>query len=136
MYLLLVPTLSACSRREKIVGCVIAQHISSAMAIAEPSSPSSSSPSPLKLIPVDHSSSLFCYPTPLPTPLGILRLFVSSAHRRQGIASNLLDAAAQTFIHGCPLDPAKGQVAFTQPTAAGGGVMRAWGKSGVRIYEE
>lgn len=106
------------------------------MAIAEPSLSSSSSPSPLKLIPVDHSSSLFCHPTPLPTPLGILRLFVSSTHRRQGVASKLLSAAAQTFIHGCPLDPEKGEVAFTQPTAAGASVMRAWGKSGVRIYEE
>ena len=102
------------------------------MAIAEPSLSSSSS---LKLIPVDHSASLFCYPERLPTPLGIPRLFVSSAHRRQGVASNLLSAAAQTFIQGCPLDPAKGQVAFTQPTAAGGSVMRAWGKNGVRIYE-
>ena len=76
------------------------------------------------------------HPAPLPTPLGIPRLFVSSAHRRLGIASRLLSAAAASFILGCPLDPAKGEVAFTQPTGAGKAVLESWGKGGVRIYEE
>lgn len=137
-YLMLVPLLTGSSHREKIVGCVIAQRISTAMAIADLSTESASpTSSPRRdLIPVDASSSLFCHPAPLPTPLGIPRLFVPSTHRRQGIASHLLTAAANTFIHGCPLDPAKGEVAFTQPTGAGGSVMKAWGGGGVRIYEE
>lgn len=88
------------------------------------------------LVAVDASSGLFCYPSPLPTPLGITRLFVSSAHRRQGIATRLLSAAAATFIHACPLDPTKGQIAFTQPTEGGCAVMEKWGKGFVRIYEE
>ncbi|KAI0332109.1 hypothetical protein GY45DRAFT_1433406 [Cubamyces sp. BRFM 1775] len=150
--------------REKIVGCVVAQRISKAMAIAKPSEvsaqtrPSSqslpdittqssqdalshedasqSSPPATTLLPVDSSTNLYVHPTPLPTPLGIPRLFVSSAHRRLGIASRLLSAAAATFILGCPLNPARGEVAFTQPTGAGKAVLEAWGHGGVRIYEE
>lgn len=88
------------------------------------------------LVAVDTNVGLFCYPAALPTPLGIPRLFVSRAHRRQGVATWLLDTAARTFIHGCPLDPLRGDVAFTQPTEGGSAVMRSWGKGRVRIYEE
>ncbi|KAJ6547054.1 hypothetical protein B0H19DRAFT_892898, partial [Mycena capillaripes] len=145
-YLFLTPSLTT-SLREKIVGCVIAQQISTAMAIATPaecisaceSFPSSDAPSPSptsKLVAVDTTAGIFCHPAALPTPLGIPRLFVSSTHRRQGVASKLLSAAAETFIYGCPLDPRKGQVAFTQPTGDGSAVMHRWGGGGVRIYEE
>ena len=68
--------------------------------------------------------------------MGIPRLFVSSEHRRLGIASRLLSIAASTFILGCPLSPARGEIAFTQPTGAGKAVLEDWGKGGVRIYEE
>lgn len=139
--------------RERIVGCVIAQRIESAMAVATSEqiaeeqaartrarSPSalSDGPGPRALIPIhiDPTTSLYVHPAPLPTALGIPRLFVSSAHRRQGIAHHLLTAAAATFVHGCPLDPARGDVAFTQPTNLGRAVMDRWGKGGVRIYEE
>lgn len=88
------------------------------------------------LIPVDTASNLYVHPAKLPTPLGIPRLFVSSSHRRLGIASHLLSTAAASFILGCPLDPAKGEVAFTQPTGAGKAVLETWGKGAVRIYEE
>ena len=160
------PSTSSSTRvnREKIVGCVIAQRISTAMAIASPgdvatasASRSTATPSspklslhgtenrpprsddkeePTALIPVDTSTNLFVHPKPLPTPMGIPRLFVSSSHRRLGIATKLLSAAAESFILGCPLNPAKGEVAFTQPTGAGKGVLEKWGKGGVRIYEE
>ncbi|GLB40571.1 putative zinc-finger of acetyl-transferase ESCO [Lyophyllum shimeji] len=131
------------SGREKIAGCVIAQRISTAMAIATcaeceeatRSSTDSTSQPTATLVAVDTSTGLFCHPAPLPTPLGISRLFVPSAHRRQGIARHLLSAAADTFIHGCPLDPRKGHVAFTQPTGDGHAVMMKWGRGGVRIYE-
>ncbi|KAF8072082.1 hypothetical protein FPV67DRAFT_919148 [Lyophyllum atratum] len=142
-YLFLLPS-STASGREKIAGCVIAQRISTAMAIASPaeckeatqSSSDTTAPPTASLIAVDTSTGLFCHPTPLPTPLGISRLFVPSTHRRRGIARHLLSAAAETFIHGCPLDPRKGQVAFTQPTGDGNAVMMGWGGGGVRIYEE
>jgi N-acetyltransferase len=145
----------ACPSRETIIGCIIAQRITTAMAIASPAQLTgppadrrSSSPQPgistdqdsavESLIPVhiDPTTSLYVYPTPLPTPLGISRIFVSSGHRRQGVAQHLLSAAAATFIHGFPLDPAQGHVAFTQPTIRGHAVMESWGKGGVRIYED
>ncbi|KAG5635920.1 hypothetical protein H0H81_009661 [Sphagnurus paluster] len=143
-YLFLLPS-STPSGREKIAGCIIAQRISTAMAIASPaeceavvqsSCSSDTHTQSTALIAVDTGAGLFCHPTPLPTPMGISRLFVPSTHRRQGIARHLLSAAAATFIHGCPLDPRKGEVAFTQPTGDGSAVMMDWGGGGVRIYEE
>ena len=89
-----------------------------------------------ELITVDVSTSLYCSPELLPTPLGIPRMFVSSSYRRLGIASRLLTAAAENFIHGVTLDPAKGEVAFTQPTASGKALMEKWGKEGARVYRE
>ncbi|KAK0227932.1 hypothetical protein IW262DRAFT_565059 [Armillaria fumosa] len=140
-FLFLVPAARVASTREKIVGCVIAERISTAMAIAEPRGNVESTNSPAltnteSLVVVDTDTGIFCHPEPLPTPLGIPRLFVSKAHRRQGIASKLLSAAARTSIQGCVLDPRKGQVAFTQPTGDGNAVMRRWGGGGVRIYVE
>jgi len=137
-YLFLLPASN--SHREKIVGCVIAQRISTAMAVAVPQDTVDTQDNPRSqtqsLVVVDPSSGLFCHPSPIPTPLGIPRLFVPSAHRRRGIATHLLSAAAATFVHGCPLDPTKGQVAFTQPTQSGRAVMEKWGKGSARIYEE
>lgn len=89
-----------------------------------------------RLVAVDSGSGLFCHPNLLPTPMGVPRLFVPSAYRRQGIASALLNAAAATFIHGCPLDPKRGEVAFTQPTGDGKALMINWGSGAARIYEE
>lgn len=86
--------------------------------------------------PKDSSSAIQLLPTPLPTPLGIPRLFVSSSHRRLGVATMLLTAAAETFILGCPLDPKKGEIAFTQPTGLGGMVLAKWAGGNGRVYEE
>ncbi|KZT28485.1 hypothetical protein NEOLEDRAFT_1043957, partial [Neolentinus lepideus HHB14362 ss-1] len=146
IYIFLVPSTpstSSTNTRERIVGCVIAQRISTAMAVVpapDPNMPSNSSereqtPSS-QLVNVDPTLGIFCSPSPLPTPLGIPRLFVTTSHRRLGVATALLSAAARTFIHGCPLDPTKGEVAFTQPTSGGQAVMQNWGRGGVRVYEE
>jgi len=144
VYLFLIPTTSGGATREKIVGCVIAQRIATAMALASPdesvvgssSSRDDARPSSRDIVQIDSTTPLFVQPTPLPTPMGISRLFVARSHRRSGIAMKLLSAASETFIHGCKLDPKLGQVAFTQPTRAGAAVMREWGNGGVRIYEE
>lgn len=166
---------SSVRKREKIVGCVVAQPIATAMRIiefarthgqelptkaecgpnpqhaqqndheeihADGSNEASHQPSTSHrssrgdLITVDASTSLYCSPEPLPTPLGIPRMFVSSSYRRLGIASRLLTAAAENFIHGITLDPAKGEVAFTQPTTSGKALMEKWGGKGARVYRE
>ncbi|KAL0070625.1 hypothetical protein AAF712_002468 [Marasmius tenuissimus] len=136
LFLLPVSSATASSSKERIAGCVIAQHISTAMEVA-PSAQQidEKGPSP-ELVLVDSSSGVFCYPTPLPTSLGVPRIFVPTADRRQGIACKLLSAAAKTFIHGCELDPRKGHVAFSQTTGDGLSLMREWGGGGVRIYDE
>lgn len=168
VYLFLLPHITATttstsnssSSREKIVGCVVAQRIATAMAVASTETVVASDGSGSSrggdnddsgdtndasfgnterqqhLVTVDSGTGLFCHPQRLPTPMGIPRLFVPSTYRRQGIASALLNAAAATFIHGCPLDPKLGQVAFTQPTGDGKAVMMKWGEGGARIYEE
>lgn len=144
VYLFLIPSEKSLSC-ETIAGCVVATHISNALAVASPAdvrgSPTLSKldsipPPTARLVSVDPSSGLFCRPEPLPTPMGISRLFVPSAYQRCGIALRLLDAAAATFVHGCPLDPRCGEVAFTQPTASGKALMEKWGGDHVRIYQE
>lgn len=122
-----------CSR-EKIVGCVLAQHIKDAMEIASPEEVSASDDAKANLIHVEGD--LYCKPERHPTLMGIPRLFVSSSYRRKGIAQMLLSAAAASFIHGCALNPEKAEIAFSQPTSMGRTVMEKWGRGGVRIYEE
>ncbi len=144
VYLFLLPSekFPSC---ETIAGCVVATHISHALAVASPAevqgSPTATKvnsipPPTARLVSVDPSSGLFCRPEPLPTPMGICRLFVPSTYQRCGIALRLLDAAAATFVHGCPLNPRYGEVAFTQPTASGKALMEKWGGGHVRIYQE
>ncbi|KAF8522121.1 hypothetical protein BU17DRAFT_45101 [Hysterangium stoloniferum] len=129
-YLLLIPAIT--SSRERIAGCVIAQHITHAMNVM--SDPGNDKENQKDVIQVDGG--LYCSPQLYSTPMGIPRLFVPSTHRRKGIALMLLNAAAKTFVHGCELDPTKGQIAFSQPTGDGRKVMERWGKGGVRIYQE
>lgn len=137
MYLFLLTPDAASNNREKIIGCVVASRIKTAMRVVPKSATDVSQADKDNLVWVDgEDGGIFCDPTPLPTPLGIPRLFVPSEYRHQGVASALLTAAARTFVYGCPLDPAKGQVAFSQPTGAGRGVMLNWGKGGVRIFQE
>lgn len=75
-----------------------------------------------------------CSPTPLPTGLGIHRLFTVPAYRGCGLATILLDAAAQHTVYGCTFGPAKGEVAFSQPTESGRAVMERWGQGAVRVF--
>ncbi|OCB84214.1 initiation factor 2 [Sanghuangporus baumii] len=126
-YLFLLRT-PGCSR-EKIVGCIVAQRISEAMEVATAAEVSKLANAGESLVHVEGN--LYCKPKELPTAMGIPRLFVSSAHRRKGIAKALLDGAARTFIHGCELDPGKGEIAFSQPTSMGRTVMEKWGSGGI-----
>ncbi|GJJ12000.1 hypothetical protein Clacol_006238 [Clathrus columnatus] len=129
-YLFLIPV--ANTTRERIVGCIIAQRITSAMNVV--SRPEQDVEGSSNVVHVDGG--LYCSPQLHPTPVGISRLFVSVTHRRLGIATMLLDAVSKTFVYGCVLDPTKGQIAFSQPTGDGQKTMERWGKGGIRIYQE
>ncbi|KAL5529260.1 hypothetical protein ACEPAG_5245 [Sanghuangporus baumii] len=131
VYLFLLRT-PRCSR-EKMVGCVVAQRISEAMEVATAAEVSKLENAGESLVHVEGN--LYCKPEELPTAMGIPRLFVSSAHRRKGIAKALLDGAARTFIHGCELDPGKGEIAFSQPTSMGRTVMEKWGSGGISLID-
>ncbi|KAH7341593.1 hypothetical protein B0J17DRAFT_265959 [Rhizoctonia solani] len=127
------------SNAERIVGCVITSHITSAMRVIDNNELEASDVSKSNLVCVDIDDlrgNVYCDPSPIPATLGIPRLFVAPSHRRQGIAQALLNAAARTAIWGCPLNPAGGQIAFSQPTASGRAVMKAWGGHSIHIYDE
>lgn len=75
-------------------------------------------------------------PTPIPTPLGIHRLYTIPSYRQLSLVTQLLDAACSNTIYGCTFDPAKGEVAFSQPTESGRKVMEKWGKGHVRVFAD
>jgi N-acetyltransferase len=56
--------------------------------------------------------------------LGISRIWTSNQHRKNGIATRLLDTARSDFLYGLNVDKAK--VAFSQPTESGGNLARKW----------
>ncbi|KAK8243476.1 ESCO1/2 acetyl-transferase-domain-containing protein [Phyllosticta capitalensis] len=97
--------------------------------------PTSSSSSPTNPPPTTD-------PSPLPAHLGISRIWTSSSHRRSGIASTLLSAAAQSFVYGSRVERAT--VAFSQPTDMGARLAAWWvkgegeksegGDGGVLVY--
>ncbi|KAK4700437.1 N-acetyltransferase, partial [Phenoliferia sp. Uapishka_3] len=138
----------------KVIACAVVQRIESAFQVLPSTSSSSpplpsSSPSstnPRSLLRFgEPSSAVFCsfvqisrFPYACladpsktfrselhPTLLGVQRIWTSSTHRRQGLASRLLDFAAKRFIYGCPVDRKTG-VAFSQPTCAGMRLAREW----------
>ena len=76
----------------------------------------------------------WCSPKPLATPLGVHRLFTIPSYRSLGLAQLLLDAACANTVYGCTFDPAKGEVAFSQPTESGRATMERWGGGRVRVF--
>lgn len=42
--------------------------------------------------------------------------------------------ACEHTVYGCTFDPTKGEVAFSQPTESGRGVMERWGGGEVRVF--
>lgn len=75
-------------------------------------------------------------PEQLPTSLGIHRIFTVPAYRYLGLAQTLLDASCRHTVYGCHFDPAKGDVAFSQPTESGRKTMERWGRGHVRVFIE
>lgn len=56
--------------------------------------------------------------------LGISRIWTSNAHRKQGIATNLLETARSNFFYG--MEVPRELIAFSQPTESGGQLARSW----------
>ncbi|RSH94531.1 hypothetical protein EHS25_004335 [Saitozyma podzolica] len=116
--------------RERIVGVVVAQRIRWAMRVLRDSD--SEQREGLKI--VDTGGGVICDPKPLPTNLGIHRLFTVPSYRGHHLAQGLLEAACKHTIYGLPLSPSSGQVAFSQPTDSGRRMMERWGGGAVRVF--
>jgi len=70
------------------------------------------------------SSSISISTDSSPAILGISRMWTSNQHRKQGIATRLLNCARSNFLYGMAID--KDNVAFSQPTESGGNLARRW----------
>lgn len=68
--------------------------------------------------------------------LGISRIWTSKSHRRNGIATILLDAARTNFFYGIEIP--KKMVAFSQPTDSGKRLGDEWygARTGWHVYSE
>lgn len=83
-----------------------------------------------------QSSSIEVEDEAVPAIVGVSRIWTSRAHRRKGIAHNLLDCVLNQFIYGMEID--KDELAFSQPTESGGKLARSWygEQSGWLVYKE
>ncbi|KAG0381043.1 N-acetyltransferase esco2 [Mortierella sp. AD032] len=80
-------------------------------------------------------AAIFCSKVPQPAICGINRIWVSSQHRRQKIASRMLDAVRERFIYACQLETK--DLAFSQPTGDGKALARQYlGSDRFLVYVE
>ncbi|KAG9062756.1 N-acetyltransferase esco2 [Linnemannia hyalina] len=80
-------------------------------------------------------AAIFCSKVPQPAICGINRIWVSSQHRRQKIASRMLDAVRERFIYACKLETK--DMAFSQPTGDGKALARQYlGTDRFLVYVE
>ncbi|OXG46127.1 hypothetical protein J010_05855 [Cryptococcus neoformans] len=117
--------------KERVVSVVVAQGIKWAMKVLKEGEMETEKS---KTIETGGFGSVTCDPTPLPTPLGIHRLYTTPSYRSHSLSSRLLDVACEHTVYGCTFDPKKGEVAFSQPTESGRGVMERWGGGEVRVF--
>ncbi|KAI9890089.1 MAG: hypothetical protein M1814_004488 [Vezdaea aestivalis] len=59
-----------------------------------------------------------------PAAIGVSRIWTSSSHRRQKVASNLLEQSRKSFLYAVTVP--KESMAFSQPSASGGILARKW----------
>ncbi|CAG8595667.1 10092_t:CDS:2 [Ambispora leptoticha] len=98
--------------KKKVVGCIVAEHISQAYRVIPNENEASS-----KVGARDAGSAIFCSTKKIPAVCGISRIWVSKNYRRKRIATKLLDLVRNKFIYGCNLK--HGSIAFSQPTVDG-----------------
>jgi N-acetyltransferase len=106
---------------QKCIGACLAERIWKAYTVLPQDGASAQTrelPSQIK------SSSISISATTTPALLGVSRIWTSNQHRKQGIATRLLDCARSDFFFGLSVEKAK--VAFSQPTESGGNLARRW----------
>lgn len=108
-------------RNQKCIGACLAERVCEAYTVLaqdETSAQDRQLPSGTK------SSSISISKAATPAILGISRIWTSNRHRKQGIATRLLDCTRSDFLYGMTV--AKEKVAFSQPTESGGNLARKW----------
>ncbi len=71
-----------------------------------------------------QSSSISISAASEPAIMGVSRIWTSNQHRKQGVATKLLDTARANFLYGLTVE--KKNVAFSQPTESGGKLAKRW----------
>ena len=118
---------------ERCVGFCLVEKIGSAHRVTESSvTESAETHNPGQ----GHSSSISISDKQDVALLGISRIWTSRSHRRQGIASTLLECARRHFFYG--MEVTKDLVAFSQPTDSGGKLARRWFEAtvGWHVYRD
>ncbi|KAJ2829477.1 hypothetical protein FBU31_002687 [Coemansia sp. 'formosensis'] len=93
------------SPRSQVLGCILAEMISSARRVLSTSDSSVS------------SAAIKCAESSCRAVCGISRVWVAPSARRCGVATQMIAAVCKRFVYGCAIDPEL--VAFTQPTLDG-----------------
>jgi hypothetical protein len=108
-------------RGQKCVGACLAERIWEAYTVL---AQGDASVQPCQLSLEAKSSSISVSTATTTALLGISRIWTSNSHRKQGIATRLLDCARSDFLYGLTVE--KEEVAFSQPTESGGNLARKW----------
>ena len=106
-------------RDKNCVGLCLAETISKANKVVEPDEKMT-----VPQEPQAKSSSISISKHTDPALLGISRIWTSTGHRNEGVATALLDCVAANFLYGLTIP--KNQIAFSQPTESGGRLARKW----------
>ncbi|KAL9613767.1 MAG: hypothetical protein Q9167_001712 [Letrouitia subvulpina] len=106
---------------EKCVGFCLAEKIGSAARVMDPFVDEGKQ---AIASPLSRSSSISVSLDADVVLLGISRIWTSNAHRKQGIATKLLETARSNFFYG--MEVPKELIAFSQPTESGGQLARSW----------
>jgi GNAT superfamily N-acetyltransferase len=112
-------------RGSKCVGACLAERIWEAYVVLDQHDASEQA---CQLASTAQSSSISISTASDPAILGISRIWTSAEHRKQGIATRLLESARSNFLYGWTVE--QEQVAFSQPTESGQNLARKWFRRG------
>ncbi|KAI9827100.1 MAG: hypothetical protein M1826_006464 [Phylliscum demangeonii] len=120
----------------RCVGLCLAEHIHEAHRVLPPLVVAPSSSRVALSDSSSSSSSIEVSGAPSQAMMGVARIWTSRAHRRQGLATRLLQAATHAFVYGFTIP--KHQVAFSQPTESGKRFAETWfeGRPDWQVYVE